>query len=264
MARMKVLVTGGTGVLGRELTHRLRDHAEVRVLSRRPAQDTGSVQGDLETGEGLVAAVEGVDAIAHCASAADYRRPQRDVAQTQRLLDAVGGERPHIVYISIVGADRVPFGFLRAKLEAERLVEESGLPWTTLRATQFHDLMLMFVMRLCKAPVAVVPRGSLFQPVDVGDVAERMVELIMGQPAGHVRELGGPKVESMTDLIRTYLTATHRRRSMVAIPVPGRLRTAFGVGGQLLTDGDQGTVTFENYLRSRGTADGIIKHPYGH
>ncbi|MBF8193129.1 SDR family oxidoreductase [Nonomuraea sp. K274] len=216
-----VLVTGGTGVLGRELAGLLEDRAEIRVLSRRPPQRPGFVQGDLETGDGLAAALTDVDVIAHCASAADYRRPRRDVAQTRRLLDALDGARPHLVYISIVGVDRIPFGFFQAKLDAERLVEDSGLPWTILRATEFHDLVLMFLMKLARAPVAVVPRGACFQPVDVSDVAERMVELVLGPSAGRVRELGGPRVESMAELMRSYLTAAHRRRPVLKVPLPG-------------------------------------------
>lgn len=162
---MRVLVTGGTGVLGRALVQRLVDRSEVRVLSRQPPRGPGFVQGDLETGEGLADAVDGVDVIAHCASAADYPRPQRDVAQTRRLVDALGDARPHLVYVSIVGVDRVSFGFFRAKLGAERVVEESGLPWTVLRATEFHDLVLMFLMRMakgagrCRAAWVVVPAG---------------------------------------------------------------------------------------------------------
>jgi uncharacterized protein YbjT (DUF2867 family) len=261
---MRVLVTGGTGVLGRELVRRLGDRSEVRVLSRRPLQGPGFVQGDLETGEGLADAVDGVDVIAHCASAADYRRPQRDVAQTRRLVDALGDARPHVAYVSIVGVDRVSFGFLRAKLEAERVVEESGSPWTVLRATEFHDLVLMFLMRLAKGPVAVVPRGSLLQPVDVGEVADRMAKLVMGPPAGRVRELGGPRVHSMEDLMRAYLAAANRHRRILRIPVPGRLGAGLGVGDHLLTDGDRGTVTFDEYLRSRANADGVIEHPYAH
>jgi uncharacterized protein YbjT (DUF2867 family) len=253
----RVLVTGGTGVLGRELVGRLRDRAEVRVLSRRPPQGPGFVRGDLETGEGLAAAVEGVDVIAHCASAADYWRPQRDVTQTRRLLDAVRGARPHLVYVSIVGVDRIPFAFYRAKLDAERLVEDSGLPWTVLRATQFHDLMLMYLMRLSKGPVAVVARRSLFQPVDVGEVAERMAELVKGPAAGRVAELSGPRVESMADLMRSYLVAVRRRRPILELPLWGRLGAAFGVGGQLLTDGDRGTVTFADYLHARIVSDGV-------
>lgn len=250
----RVLVTGGTGVLGRELVRRLRDRADVRVLTRRPPSGPGFVQGDLETGEGVAAAVAGVDVIAHCASAADYRRPQRDVTQTRQLLDAVRGARPHLVYVSIVGVDRIRFGLFQAKLDAERLVEDSGVPWTILRATEFHDLMLTFVTTLAKGPVAMVARNSLFQPVDAGEVAERMAQLVTAPAAGRVRELGGPRVESMTELMRAYLAAVGRRRPIVGFPLWGKLGAAFGVGDHLLTDGDRGTVTFADYLHARVTS----------
>jgi uncharacterized protein YbjT (DUF2867 family) len=259
---MRALVTGGTGVLGRELVGRLQEQVEIRVLSRRPPERPVFVQGDLETGDGLAAALDGVEVIAHCASAADYRRPRRDVAQARQMLDALGGARPHLVYSSIVGVDRVPFGYFQAKLAVERLIEDSGLPWTILRTTEFHDLVLMFLMKLSKAPVAFVPRGSRFQPVDVGDVAERMTELVIGPPAGRGRELGGPHVESMADLMRAYLVAARRRRPLIRVPLPGKVGAAFGVGNLLLTDGDRGKVTFQDYLRSRTRADGFIEQPY--
>ena len=257
----RLLVTGGTGVLGTQLVRRLRDRAEVRVLSRGPSREAGFVRGDLETGEGLAAAVEGVDAIVHCASAADYRRPGRDVVQLRNLLDATGGARPHLVYVSIVGVDRIRFGFFQAKLENERLVERSGLPWTILRSTEFHDLIFMYLARLSKGPLAVVPRKALLQPVDVGEVAARMAELAMGPPAGRVPDFGGPKVESMEDLMRAYLAAAGRRRPVVAIPFGGRIGAALGVGGTLLTDDDKGTVAFADYVRARSDADGSTEHP---
>jgi uncharacterized protein YbjT (DUF2867 family) len=259
---MRVLVTGGTGVLGRELVSRLRAQAEVRVLSRRPRDRRGFVQGDLETGDGLAAALDGVDVIAHCASAADYWRPRRDVTQTRRLLDGLAGARPHVVYISIVGVDRLGWGFFRAKLATEQLIEDSGLPWTILRATEFHDLMLMFLIKLSKAPVAVVARGARLQPVDVRDVARRMAELVLSPPTGRARDLGGPRVESMEDLMRAYLTAARQSRPLASVPLPGKLGAAFGVGDHLLTDDDRGTHTFECYLRSRTGADGAIQHAY--
>ena len=150
---MKVLVTGGTGVLGRELVRLLDDRAEVKVLSRRPTDRPGYFRGDLDTGEGLAAAIDGVDVVAHCATAADYRRPRRDVDGTRRLLEAAGGQQPHVVYISIVGIDRIPLGYYRAKLATEDLIRGSGVPWTVFRTTQFHDLVLMFVMLLTKGAV---------------------------------------------------------------------------------------------------------------
>jgi uncharacterized protein YbjT (DUF2867 family) len=258
---VKVLVTGGTGMIGRALVERLRDHAEVRVLSRRAGP--GVLRGDLETGEGLAAAVDGVDAIAHCASAADYRRPERDVAQTRLLLAALGDARPHLLYISIVGVDKIRFGYYRAKLATERLILDSGLPYTILRTTQFHDLALMFLMLLTRGPVAIAPRGFRGQPVDTGEVADRMAGLVLGGPAGRVPDLGGPRVEDAAEMVRAYLAVTGRRRPVLRLPVPGRTAADFRAGGGLLPpDGMRGERTFADYLRSRVRPDGTIEAPY--
>jgi uncharacterized protein YbjT (DUF2867 family) len=136
---MKVL---GTGVFGRELVSRLRERAEVRVLSRRPPRGPGFVQADLETGAGLAAAVDGWTRSPTAQARPTTGDRKRDVAQTRQLLGALAGARPHLVYISIVGVDRLRFGFFRAKLASARLIEDSRLPWTILRATEFHDLIL--------------------------------------------------------------------------------------------------------------------------
>ncbi|BCJ38107.1 nucleotide-diphosphate-sugar epimerase [Actinocatenispora thailandica] len=254
-------MTGGTGVLGRALVERLKDRAEVRVLSRREGLPTGSVRGDLETGIGLAQALDGVDAIAHCATSADYRHPERDVAQTRRLLDE-RGDRP-LTYISIVGVDRIPFGYYRAKLNSELAIAQSGAPWTVLRTTQFHDLVLRFLRPLTRPPVAVVPKLTV-QPVDVGEVAGRMADLVLGEPAGRVPDMGGPEVTSLPELMRTYLSVTGLQRRMLQVPVrlPGRVMAAFRDGAHLAPDHPDGRVTFAEYLESRRQADGTVTNPY--
>lgn len=261
---MTVLVTGGTGVLGREVVARLRDRGvSVRALTRRPATQPDLVQGDLETGEGLAEAVVGVDAIVHCASGADWSRPQRDLAQTRHLLAAVGNARPHLVYISIVGVDRVRFGYYRAKYAGERMIESSGLPWTVLRATQFHELVLTAAMQLSKGPVALSIRGVRDQPVDVGEVAQRMADLVLAGPAGRATDLGGPKVEEFTDLIRQYLAATGRRKRVLRLPLFGRAAADFRAGHHLLgPHGERGQRSFADFLRSRVGEDGSVAAPY--
>ena len=261
---MRVLVTGGTGVLGRELVPRLRDNgAEVRVLSRRPVDRPGFAQGDLETGEGLAAALDGVDTVAHCASSADYLRPRRDVEAARRLLAAARDSGPHLVYISIVGVDEIAFGYFRAKRATERLIEDSGLPWTTLRTTQFHDLSLRFLMLMAKPPVILVPRGFKGQPVDTGEVADRMAELVLGEPAGRVPDMGGPRVEDSEQMLRRFLALTGRRRPVLHVPAPGRVAAGFRAGHHLLSgDGVRGTRTFEEYLRTRIGPDGTVEPPY--
>jgi uncharacterized protein YbjT (DUF2867 family) len=158
-----VLVTGGTGLLGRHVVRRLvaTGHT-VRVLTRHAgasAPDAQPVTGDLSTGDGLDEAVAGVDGIVHAAS--DPRSPGPvDVEGTGALLAAARrGGSPHLVYVSIVGVDRIPLAYYRAKSVAEQLVEESGLPWTILRATQFHEFTADLLRGLTRPPIAVLPRG---------------------------------------------------------------------------------------------------------
>src|ERR687895_1376189 len=205
-----ILVTGGTGTLGRLVVPRLRDAGrDVRVLSRYGREDSLGVEqatGDLATGEGIDAAVEGAQVIVHCAGSA-----KGDEAKARHLVQAAAraGAR-HLVFISVVGDDRIPvvsgvdramFGYFAAKLAAERLIAGSGLPWTTLRATQFHDLTLLTVRQLAGLPVVPVPAGWRFQPIDPGEVADRLVELALGPPAGLVPEVGGPRVYALAALV---------------------------------------------------------------
>jgi uncharacterized protein YbjT (DUF2867 family) len=194
-----ILVTGGTGTLGRHVVPRLRDAGgTVRVLSRHrrsPGDGVEFVTGDLATGEGVQAAVAGVGTVVHLAGSAngDEEKARTLVRAASRV-----GVR-HLVYISVVGANRIPvvsrvdramFGYFASKRAAERVVADSGLPWTMLRATQFHDLLLMVARQLAKLPVVPVPAGFRFQPVDADEVAARLVELTLGPPAGLVPDMG--------------------------------------------------------------------------
>ena len=230
-----ILVTGGTGTLGRLVVRRLRDDGRnVRVLSRRPREAENGIEfvrGDLRQREGLERAVDGVSTIVHCASS-----NTGDADATRNLVHAAASllKAPHLVYISIVGGDHVSFGYFRSKLEAERIVADSGLPWTMLRATQFYDLILAGAKRVAKLPVIPVPAGFLVQPIDADDVAARLVELALGEPAGRVADMGGPQVSSAAALIRVYLQATHRRRWVVPVWMPG-IR-AIRAGGLLVPE----------------------------
>ncbi|MGH3659355.1 MAG: SDR family oxidoreductase, partial [Micromonosporaceae bacterium] len=176
---MKILVTGGTGVVGSQVVARLRAHdAQVKVLSRKTSpnlpEGVTAVQGDLTTGKGLSEAISDIDTLVHCATNAGFGDTWADVAATRRLTEAAttSGARPHLVYVSIVGIDRVPYGYYRAKLATEGLIAASGLPWTTLRATQFHELAHMVAATLARSPVLPVPPGVRSDLVESGAVAQ--------------------------------------------------------------------------------------------
>lgn len=255
-----ILVTGGTGGLGRRVVPRLREAGrEVRVLSRRAHESTDGIEyvvGDLATGEGVEAAVEGAEVVVHCAASP---RMDENVAQVQNLVQAAqrAGVR-HLLNVSVVGADRIPmvsgvdralFGYFAGQLAVERAVAGSGLPWTNLRATQFHDgFILVMVQAMAKLPVIPVPAGFRFQPVDTGEVAARMVELAVGPPAGLVPDLAGPTVYRAADLLRGYLRAAGKRRLMVPVHVPGAAARAVRAGAILAPDRAVGRRTWEEFL----------------
>ncbi len=211
---------------------------------------------DLTSGEGIEAAVQGSEIVIHLAGSA-----KGDEDKTRNLVRAASaaGVR-HVVFISVVGADRIPnvsrldramFGYFGSKLAAERVVADSGLPWTTLRATQFQQSMLATIEQMARLPVIPVPSGFRFQPIDAADVAARLVELALGQPAGRVPDMGGPRIYSMADLVRGYLRATGRHRLIVPAPSMGAAANAFRAGANLSPDRAEGRRTWEQLLAER-------------
>jgi uncharacterized protein YbjT (DUF2867 family) len=255
-----LLITGGTGTLGRLVVPLLQERGcRVRVLSRRgrpPGGDIDFVTGDLATGLGLDAAVAGVATILHCGGSA-----KGDDEKARNLVRAAArAGAPHIVFISVVGADRIPvvsgidrnaFGYFAAKRAAEQAIAESGLPWTTMRATQFHDLVLTVARQLAKSPIMPFPSGVRYQPVDAGEVAARLVELTLDEPAGLVSDFGGPHVYEFADLLRSYLRAGHRRRLLMPIRLPGAAIRAVRAGANLAPELAVGKRTWEEFLAER-------------
>lgn len=262
-----ILVTGGTGTLGRLVVAGLREAGrDVRVLSRgrrhggEDLKEGGTgiefVTGDLATGEGIDAAVAGTEIIVHCAGSA---KGDEDKARHLVQAASLAGAR-HLVYISVVGDDRIPiasgvdramFGYFGSKLAAERIVADSGVPWTTLHASQFYDLTLMTAQQMAKLPVMPVPAGFRFQPIDAGEVAARLVELALATPAGLVPDMAGPRVYEMAELLRGYLRAIGKHRPIIPVWLPGKAARAFRDGANLAPDRAVGRRTWEEFLAER-------------
>jgi uncharacterized protein YbjT (DUF2867 family) len=252
-----ILVTGGTGTLGRLAVARLRDAGrDVRVLSRT-TRHLGAgievVEGDLTTGAGADRAVAGVATVLHCAGTANGD----DLKAATLVRAAAPAGVGHLVFISVVGADRVPvvsaldramFGYFASKRAAELVVEGGGIPFTTLRAAQFHELSLTTLAAMARLPVVPVPSGTRFQPVAAAEVADRLVELALGLPAGLVDDLAGPNIYGMGELLRSYLAATGRRRLLVPVRLPGRAARAIREGVNLAPDHADGRQTWEEFL----------------
>ena len=259
-----ILVTGGTGTLGRPTVDSLRTAGrDVRILSRKgrtagdPASDSTGVRadsadgapgvawftGDLTTGDGIAAAVDGADVVVHLATS----RGRRDVEQARHLLEAARDARTaHLVVMSIVGIDVIPLAYYRQKLDVEHLVAESGVPYTIQRATQLHNLLdEIFSIRL---PVLLAPAVTL-QPIAVEDVATRLTELVAQPPAqGRAPDLGGPERRQLPDLARDWRSAHASRRPVVPLRIPGKTFRAYASGAALVDGPAYGTITFADYL----------------
>lgn len=224
---MTFVVTGGRGALGRHVVAALPG---AQAVSR----STGT---DLLRGTGLGALR--ADVVVHCATS--FRR-EVDMART------VLAARPaYLVYVSIVGCDRVPLPYYRQKLAAERLIIDSGVPHTILRATQFHSLLLRMFDRLSKLPLMPVP-GFAFQPVDEAEVGLELAALAQGAPVGMAPEFGGPEIHEATDLARMYLATKGKQRTVKALRVPGATYRAYRAGGNLTPGRAAGKRTFAEYL----------------
>ncbi|MGW1770717.1 SDR family oxidoreductase [Streptomyces sp. NPDC002104] len=253
-----IMVTGATGMLGREVLERVRRTGRpVRALTRRTAlpEDPGVdwCTGDLTTGAGLDAALAGVVTVIHCAS--DIRHHKNDLPGLRHLVEA--GKRAgveHVVNISIVGVDRIPYPYYRVKLEGERLLAGSGIGWTTLRATQFPGLLDLALGALSKLPVVLVPSGTDCQPVDAGEVADRLVELALGAPAGRVPDVAGPAVHPAGRLARDWLRAAGKRRAVLPVRIPGKVGAAWRAGHLTAPANAVGVRTWEQYLAERVAA----------
>ena len=246
---MRVAVAGGTGAAGAYVVKALTEKGHEPVVMAR------SRGIDLLTGKGLAEALAGADAVIDTANVTTTsRRKARAFFETagRNLLAAEreAGVRHHVT-LSIVGMERVRYGYYDGKLLQEQLVRDGGVPWTVLRATQFHEFPGQLLARI-PGPLAVMPQMRS-QPVAVREVAEHLVELVAGPPLGMAPEMAGPQVEEMPDLARRLLRARGSSRRVWAPRMPGAAGRAMAEGA-LLPDGPgpRGTLTFDQWLASDG------------
>jgi uncharacterized protein YbjT (DUF2867 family) len=246
---MRVAITGGTGTLGKSVAEVLRARGhEVRVLSRHAPEH----RVDLTTGEGLAEALTGCDAVV------DASNPTTVSAKAATAVLVDGGRRllaaeqaagvGHHVCVSIVGCANVPVGYYRVKIEQENLVKGGPVPWTIVRATQFHDLVAQWFGALAKWRIMPMPSVPV-QTVSVDEVAQAVAdELERGARRGYV-EVAGPEIVDMRDLSRTWMRATGRRALSVPLPLPGKLGRALRARGLTASEPDvRGELTFAAWL----------------
>ncbi|NHC13874.1 SDR family oxidoreductase [Motilibacter deserti] len=226
---MKVAVAGGTGLMGRLVVQELGSRSHDTVVVSR------STGVDLTTGAGLDAALAGADAVIDVGNVTTTSRAKSLAyfgPATEHLLRASerAGVR-HLVALSVVGADRVGLGYYAGKVRQEELIAAGGVPWTVLRATQFHE----FAGQLLaggRGPVVPVPR-MLSRPVAASEVAAELVRLVAGPAQGMATPIAGPEPLWMHDMVRRLLRARGSRRLVVPLPLPGATGRALSSGGLL-------------------------------
>jgi len=263
---MRILVTGGTGHLGRAIVARLQEQGHsIRVLARHPANDASIdwARGDLSTGEGIEHAVGGIETIIHAAThspiaqrgafrAVDlFRSPTDvDVQGTAALLNAAARANVrHFIHISIVGLKYTAgLRYSQAKLAAERVVRESPVPWSIVRATGFYWLMARLLAGMSAKRFVPIPARVRMQPVDSDDFAGYVVRAVFDGHRGERQDFAGPQVLTMGEIMREYCAAYGLRPRVLGIPLPRRLRTMIEAG-QVAPGSMHGSQTWAGWLR---------------
>jgi uncharacterized protein YbjT (DUF2867 family) len=250
---MRVAVLGGSGTLGRAIVECAAATHDVVAISRRapaslPAKATHHA-ADVTSGEGLASALAGADVVIDSTNAVAGAKSVL-VHGTRRVIEAAqtAGAK-HFIGISIVGIDDAPFAYYRVKVAQEAVVAASSVPWSLLRATQFHELVAM--MANGKVGVAIAPRGAKMQPVDVRDVAKIVVELLAAGPSGRVPDVAGPEVLEMSALFTAWKRALHKHRWVLRMPLPGAKGAFLRRGGLCNPERAVGTITFAAWLAER-------------
>jgi len=243
---MRIAVAGGTGLVGTHVVEAARAAGhEVVVLAR-------SRSVDVRTGAGLSSALEGVDVVidvANVTTMSEAEAVQFFSTTTRNLLDAgtAAGVRHHVA-LSIVGVDRAPSGYYAGKMAQERLVEAAAVPWTILRATQFHEFAGQMYAQAKLGPIHLAPKART-RPIAAREVAAHLVDRAAAGPAGRATELAGPREESLADMVRAYARAKGSRAWIPSIPLPGGFGRAMR-DGSLLPSADAvlGRQTFADWV----------------
>lgn len=244
---MKILVTGASGVLGAHVARVASERGHgVRRLSR--VERDGWIEGDVTTGAGLAEAIDGTDAIIHCATN-PRRHKETDLRGTETLLQVAGGR--HVVFPGIVGCDVIPLGYYLSKTATEETLEASGSPVTIQRFTQFHDLLWTRLSRRVRWPIALVPNHTRFQLLDASVAARHLVEAAERPAAGRLRDVGGPTVYDVRELARSVAAALDRKTRIVRVNRPGLVGAAFRAGGNLTENRDESGPTWNDYVAAR-------------
>jgi uncharacterized protein YbjT (DUF2867 family) len=190
-----------------------------------------------------------VDIVVHAASDTSRAAP-RDVLQTRNLINALPAD-VRLVYVSIVGVDRIPMRYYRHKLACEQLVATSGRPHTIVRITQFHELLAEGLTFLERLPAAAVPKNFQFQPIAARDAAAVLADTVATPVNGRAPDVGGPEVLPLSGMLHDWQQVRGRPRRVVGLKIPGRIAAGFRQGYNTVPANATRGQTWADFVRER-------------
>lgn len=254
----KILITGGTGNLGKVIVNFLiKNGLKVSVLTSHEEISNSTsinfIKGDLTNKESLIDLKNKFDIIIHCASNA-LDSDIVDIKGSQNLLDTVVQDNiKHFIYISIVGVDKSSFKYYQNKYSVENFIKKSDIPYTIIRATQFHDLVLQRIIKPLdeeKGTKLFVPENLRFQSIDKKDIAKKVYEIMEQDPKNETINIGGPEILTLDKMLDIYLTLLNRDELTESVPPKSDLQKIFTTGINLCPENKYGTITWNNYLKN--------------
>jgi uncharacterized protein YbjT (DUF2867 family) len=254
-SKLKILLTGGTGQLGKMLLKQI-DHEDfhIDVLTRNKIVDSiknvGFLNADLTKIETLSSLRPDYDSVIHCAS--DPKNSESiDIKGTHNLLKSVkGGSIKNFVYISIVGIDESNFPYYQNKLKTEELVIGSGIPYTILRITQFHDFIYNRILNTVNSEdgFITVPDGLQFQSIDLIDVCGEILGLLKNGATNSIIRIGGPEILKISDIIKSYQEIIKPGTKISLVPPHNDFQKLFTTGINLCPNHRTGKITWRDFL----------------
>lgn len=247
---MKIVVIGGSGLIGTKLVDKLRQHGH-EVVAASPASGVNTI-----TGEGLVEALAGAQIVVDVANSPSFEdKTVLEFFETsgRNLLaaEATAGVGHHVA-LSVVGADRVPeSGYLHGKMAQEKLIKASKIPYTIVRSTQFFEFLGGIVAQAETDGQTIRLTPALVQPIASDDVAAAMADATLGAPVNSTIEVAGPERVPLAELVQRFLSAKQDARKVIR---DSRARY-FGaeLNDESLIPGDNpriGPTSFEAWLQS--------------
>jgi uncharacterized protein YbjT (DUF2867 family) len=249
---MKIVVIGGSGLIGKKLVNNLQQHGQ-EVVAASPSSGVNTI-----TGEGLAKALTGAQVVVDVSNAPSWEdKAVLEFFETSgrnlSAAEAAAGVGHHVA-LSVVGTDRLlASGYFRAKMAQEHLIKASGIPYTIVRATQFFEF-IGGIAQLSTVGQTVHLPPALWQPIAADDVASALAEVTLGAPVNGMIEIAGPERPGLDELVRRFLRATKDPREVIT-DVDARYY-GLVVDDQSLTPGANariGTTSFEDWLNRYST-----------